>query len=205
MFRFSVKNLCPLPFQINLLTRQFSVCFPVLTKSSQEVKLSPKDRDDWQTIYKLPSIKHLRLISRFKIYQIGLMAGFCFPLHQQYVDKVISKELFYSAVGGCFGTSLVFIVFSYFATKVIGEMKVNFNENLVKISRLTFNGSRKEDVFDLDSIVPFSDNHEGVDLQASHFNRLYIEDERLSECYFFSLKHGLIKDDLFHECVGIYR
>lgn len=164
-----------------------------------------KAEADWFILYKLPSIRYLRFVSRFKIYQIMFMSALCCPIYFQYAEGLISKQMFYAAVGGSFGTSIVFLVFSYFTTKVIGELAVNPNENLVKISRLTFNGRRAKDIYDLDDVIPFSDNYDSSDLEKNLFHKMYIEDRKGSEhCYLFSKRLGVYKNDLFDRYFGIY-
>lgn len=158
---------------------------------------------EWRSLYRFPYIKYISLVSRFKIYQILTMTALCYPLHLQYTENLISKKLYYTALGGCLGTTVTFIVISYFATKVIGELAVNRSYNTVKISRLTFNGRRCEEIFDLDALVPFMDcNTSSVD--SGLFKRLYIEGEKEKEfVYFYCLKYSRILDEDFYQCLGI--
>ena len=162
-----------------------------------------KTKQDWLIMYKLPAIRYLLFISRFKIYQIMFMTALCCPLYIQYAEGLISKQLFYAAVGGSLGTSFVFLIFSYFATRVIGELAVNVEENLIEVSRLTFNGKRAKDVHNLDCVVPYSDNHDINSFEkGGPFQKLYIEnDDGLEHCYLFSTKLGLYKKDLFDKFI----
>jgi hypothetical protein len=159
------------------------------------------DTTEWRTLYRFPYVKYIGLVSRFKIYQIMTMLALCYPLHLQYTENFISKNLYYTALGGCVGTTITFIVISYFATKVIGELALDSSHTTLKISRLTFNGRRCEEIFDLDSLVPFMDsNTSSVD--SGLFKRLYIEGEE-ELVYFYSLKYSRILDRDFYKCLGI--
>ena len=188
---------------ISPFTKSSSLVFQSKAFFHQNIPDELKSKDDWLIMYKLPSIRYLRFISRFKIYQIMFMTALCCPLYFQYTDGLISKQLFYAAVGGSLGTSLVFLVFSYFTTRVIGELAVNMEENMIQISRLTFNGRRAKDVYNLDCVVPYSDNHNVSSFdKGGPFQKLYIENEDGSEhCYLFSTKLGLYKKDLFDKFI----
>lgn len=131
------------------------------------------------------------------------MTALCWPLYFQYTEGLISKQLFYAAVGGSLGTSIVFLIFSYFTTRVIGEMAVNVEENLIQISRLAFNGGRVKDVYSLDCVIPYSDNHDISSFnKGGPFQKLYIENNDGSEyCYLFSTKLGFYKKDLFDKFI----
>ena len=192
-------------FKITMNKRLLPTIFLTLQPKAslhQNALKKEEGRQSWLILYKLPSIRYLRFVSRFKIYQIMFMSALCCPLYFQYTEGLISKQLFCAAVGGSLGTSIVFLVFSYFVTRVIGELAVNTEENLIEISRLTFNGGRTKDTYSLDCVVPFSDNHDVSHLNKGFFQKLYIEENDGSEhCYLFSTKFGLYKSDLFDKYI----
>lgn len=171
---------------------------------SQEVEKTTTPRNtEWEILYKFHTIKYIRLISRFKVYQIFLMTGLCYPLYLQYAEGAISGGLFYSALGGCIGTSVVFIVFSYFATKVIGQLAVNKQLSKVRVSRLNFYGSRCEDFISREAIIPWSDVSTPEDL-SKMFQRLDVEKESKERVYLYTLKYGRVSDTTkFEQILGV--
>lgn len=175
----------------------------LLSHNNKNSKLAFNKDEDWHVIYKLPTIKYIRLVSRVKIYQILLMGCFCYPLYVQYTDNLISSGLFYSAIGGCIGTSLVFIVFSYFATRITGQLAVDKKQQQLRISRLNFYGTRCNDIISLDNVIPWADVSTDEDLQKT-FQRLYLHDGDKEYVYLYSLKYGqLVDSEMFEKIIGI--
>lgn len=160
--------------------------------------------ETWSVMYKYPTIKYIRLISRFKVYQILIMCGLCYPLYGWYMENLISRTAFISAIGGCAGTSVVFLIFSYFSTKVVGQMYINNTETAIRLSTLNFYGSRIEITYECSHLIPWSDESSEENLK-NIFQRLYIEDKNGKRWnYIYSLRHGkLYNKELFCNVLGI--
>lgn len=158
--------------------------------------------DVYETIFKYPLIKYVRLISRFKVYQLAFMGIFMFPIYSSYTEGAISKLTLYSALGGCAGVSLAFIIFSYFSTKFVGQLSINEERDMLQIARLTFYGSKKYDYVKVEDIVPWGDRNTDID---KFMQRLYIINEADSEqVYIYSLKFGMISNaELFSDVFGL--
>ena len=157
---------------------------------------------EWNVIYKLPLMKYVRLVSRFKIYQLALMCGLCIPLYKQYVKELIPKKTLLLAFAGCFGTSIVLVVFSYFSTRLLGQLSVSPCKSKVRISRLNFYGSRKEDIYQANKVVPWTDVSNDL---SKKIQKLYvIDDNDEEEAYLYTLKHSDVKDrELLCDILGI--
>lgn len=165
--------------------------------------MKSSETEKWKVLYKFPGIKYVRLISRFKVYQILLMSGLCYPLYLQYINDVVTSGLFYSAVGGCIGTSVVFILFSYFSTKIIGQLSINEAEHQVRLSRLNFYGTRCEDFISTEDLVPWVDVASAEDLNKV-FQKLYVEQGEAEHVYIYTLKYGQISEkSQFLELLGL--
>ena len=157
---------------------------------------------EWNVIYKLPLMKYVRLISRFKIYQLALMCGLCIPLYKQYVKELVPKKTYLLALAGCVGTSIVFVIFSYFSTRLLGQLSVSPCKSKIRISRLNFYGSRKEDIFEASKVVPWTDSSNDL---SKRIQTLYVIDDKDKEkAYLYTLKHSNVKDrELLCDILGI--
>ena len=160
--------------------------------------------ESWNVLYKYPKIKYMRLFSRLKTYQIIFMACMCYPLYTSYIEDLITKPVFISGLTGCVGTSVAFILFSYFSMRVVGQLAINESENAIRISRLTFYGSRVEDYFNVDDILPWTDMSMDNDIRKV-FQRLYLQSEKgRVSTYLYSLKYGRLSNKhLFYGVLGL--
>lgn len=162
--------------------------------------------DPLQTNYTFVFSRKVRLISRIKIYQILLMGGICVPIYQSYKTDTMSRKTLLLALSGCIGTIIVFSIFSIFSTKLIGQISINKSHNALRISRLSFLGTRMEDVYSIKQIKPWTDTSD-VNDYSNIFQRLYIEnDNKKDSLYFYSIKHGNIpkeKEELLYDILGI--
>jgi len=167
---------------------------------------SHSKHEEWDVLYKLAVMRKVRLISRIKIYQILLMGGICVPLYQSYKTNTISRNTLLLALSGCIGTIVLFSIFSIFSTKLIGQISINKSRNALRISRLSFLGTRIEDVHSIKRIKPWTDTSD-VNDYSNIFQRLYIEnDNKKDSLYFYSIKHGNIpveKEELLYDILGI--
>ena len=174
-------------------------CHPVYHTKTNVIK---NNITEWNVIYKLPLMKYVRLVSRFKMYQLALMCGLCIPLYKQYVKELVPKKTLLLAFAGCVGTSIVLVIFSYFSTRFLGQLSVSPCKSKIRISRLNFYGSRKEDIYLANKVVPWTDVSNDL---SKRIQRLYvIDDDDKERAYLYTLKHSNVKDrELFCDILGI--
>ena len=174
-------------------------CHPVYHTETNVIK---NNITEWNVIYKLPLMKYVRLVSRFKIYQIALMCGLCIPLCKQYGKELVPKKTLLLAFAGCVGTSIVFVIFSYFSTRLLGQLSVSPCKSKIRISRLNFYGSRKEDIYQASKVVPWTDSSNDL---SKRIQTLYVIDDKDKEkAYLYTLKHSNVKDrELLCDILGI--
>ena len=174
-------------------------CHPVY---STKTNIIHNNVSEWNVIYKLPLMKYVRLVSRFKIYQLAIMCGLCIPLYKQYVEELVPKKTLLMAFAGCVGTSIVLVIFSYFSTRLLGQLSVSPCKSTIRISRLNFYGSRKEDIYQANKVVPWTDGSNDL---SKRIQKLYVIDDNDKErAYLYTLKHSDIKDrELLCEILGI--
>ena len=167
-------------------------------------KYSQKLGFEWYPIYRFPYMRHLRFISRLKFYQLLIMTGLCVPLYNLKVQELITSTTFYGATTACVGTSLILIALSYLSTRVVGLLSYNELEQTVKVSRLSFLGSKIEERFSVNNIIPWEDDNMTVDTKKA-IQRLYIySGGEKPEIFLYSLKHGAFMDrELFANILGI--
>lgn len=114
-------------------------------------------RDDVIVFYKWPTIKYLRIISRTKLYQLVVMSLLLPPTTFSYHHGNISSLTLITAYLAAGGTLSILITLSHMFTKVIGEMAYLPTTNQVRMSTLTFLGSRRNIVVAPQQIIPYED------------------------------------------------
>ena len=159
----------------------------------------------WDVLFSFPHIKLLGIVSRFKMYQLAFIIVMSYPFYFTYLEKYTSDVLVTTAIvgGSLLGSGVLFIVFSYFATKVVGQLAVNQTDDVIRISRLTFYGRRTEDFAEVNKIIPMADLMEVNDLEKV-FQKLCIKQGNKLDRYLYSLKYGkLVDGERFCRLLGV--
>lgn len=151
---------------------------------------STKERT-FTVLYKWPTMKLFRVISRFKIYQAGAMTVSTLPLSYWYSVGTISGNSLITGCSAATGTILVLCGLSYAFSRVLGELAYCHNTQTVRLSHLNFIGLRCDNELQLTDIVPFPDS-QSVLHASRYIHRL--ETTVTKGAYLYSLRYGLISD-----------
>ena len=180
-----------LPFLCVQQRRRSSASSSNVSSGDDQNSISHSNETDFLTIYKFPYMKHIRIVSRFKLYQAALMVTLCFPVCHQYTKGLIAPETLMYSVMACSGALILMTALSYYATKIVGEIGYSDATKEVQVSTLTFIGSNRNDlIFKQDEILPWS--NAGYQLQLGQvFQRLEVEVNRGKKTVFLlSLRFG---------------
>ncbi len=134
-------------------------------------------------------MKHLRFISKLKIYQVSFMLAMLPPaIHWYSVDKLSATALGYGGVA-LLGTATVLGIISHFFSKLVGELYYNPEDDVIRISTLTFLGNRKEEKFPSADIVMFIESQGRM---GGTFQRLELRGHK--KVYVWSIQYGRVQD-----------
>ena len=147
--------------------------------------------------YRWPAIKHLRLLSRFKLYQATLMAAFLPPATFSYQHGTLSGGALMAAWGATGGTLALLLSLSLLSTRVVGEMAYLPDaghvrvEGHVRVSTLTFMGYRRDLVVPVEHLLPQEDGRGGAKGRALQWVEL-VGHYRL---FLYSLRYGVVTEE----------
>ena len=138
-----------------------------------------------KVFYKWPAIKHCRLLSRWKLYQVALMALFLPPATLSYQHGSLAASTLLSAYIAAGGTLAILLSLSHLFTRVVGEMAYLPARHQVRVSTLTFLGGRADLLVAPEEILSQGDG--GRLLQ-----RLELAGSK--KVYLYSLQYGHVLD-----------
>lgn len=154
---------------------------------------------DEVTIYRWPTMKHFRFISKFKVYQVSFMLALLPPsLHWYATGALTTWGL---ACGGVAlaGTTSVLMVVSHYFSKLVGEMRFDTRRDVLRISTLTFWGNRREVELPAHKIVMFVESQTRMGGAFQH-----LEVTGHGETFLWSLRYGRVLDfDLLRKVLKI--
>lgn len=140
-----------------LPARQLSLWHPQLPPSSPRAATTYHQHiplEDVAVFYRWPTIRHFRLLSRCKLYQVVLMSLLLPPATLSYQQGSLPSSTLTAAYLAAGGTLTVLLSLSHLFTKVIGEMAYLPATGQVRISTLTFLGNRRTIVVHPQHILP---------------------------------------------------
>ena len=175
------------------------------TRNGKYDKLKSPDNfapNDNQILYRFRWMKHIRFVSRVKIFHVAAVTSLTWPISYWYFCGVISLNSFICAVTGAAGTTAGLVALSYFFRRVIGELSFHEATQQVTISSLTFWGNRRNRTFPLESLVPISDS--GIDLKNT-FHRFEVNrcKDGSKDIYLLNLRHCKIFHEKFFTVTGL--
>lgn len=150
-------------------------------------------------LYRWPTIKHFRFISKFKVYQVSCMLALLPPALHWYATGALTT--WGLACGGVAlaGTTCVLMVVSHYFSKLVGEMRFNARRNMLQISTLTFWGNRREVELPAHKVVMFVESQTRM---GGAFQQLEVTGHR--ETFLWSLRYGRVLDfDLLRRVLKI--
>lgn len=135
-----------------------SSCRPVAgLHAAMTSKPHPQTEEEVKVFYRWPTIRHFRLLSRSKLYQVVLMSLLLPPATAAYHHGSLAGHTLAAAYSAAGGTLIFLLSLSHLATKVIGQMAYLPATHQVRISTLTFLGDRRDIVVDPQHILPGED------------------------------------------------
>lgn len=159
---------------------------------------SSLNREGDQVLYRFKWTKHLRFISRVKIFHVAVVTSLIWPMSYWYFSGVIALAHLTYAITGATGTTAGLVFLSYFIRRVIGELSFDESTQQVTISSLTFWGNRCNRTFPLANLVPLSDS--GINSKNT-FHRLEVNG--FTDVYLINLRHCKILNEKFFSVIGI--
>lgn len=151
-----------------------------------------------QVLYRFKWTKHLRFISRVKIFHVAVVTSLTWPMSYWYLNEVISLYSLACAITGATGTTAGLVALSFFFRRVVGELSFDEGTQQVTISSLTFWGNRRNRTFPLTSLVPLSDS--GINFKNT-FHRLEVN--CCTDVYLINLRHCKIFHEKFFSVTGV--
>ena len=150
-------------------------------------------------LYRWPTMKHFRFISRLKVYQVSTILLLLPPMTYMYLNgDVTAKTMGYASVAAL-GTTAVLCILSHYFRRVVGEMAYVSSNDRLRLSNLTFLGGRRDLYFKVEDVVPFADSQLRM---GGAIQRLEVKNH--PEVFLYSLKYGRILDaKLLQKCLQI--
>lgn len=157
------------------------------------------DSKSFLVLYRWPTMRHFRVLSRFKVYQAGVMLISLPPLCYWYYTGSVSTKSLITGLSAATGTVLVLCGLSYAFSRVLGELAYCKQTETVRLSYLTFLGRRRDLEMHSRELVPFHDSQTSKP-GTSNVQKL----ETLSNgSFLYSLRYGHVYNrDLFHSVLG---
>ena len=140
---------------------------------------------EFRNIYTFRYIVHTRVLSRLKIYQTLLTVGAIPPGIFLHNGGALSTPGLAAFFGIASVATIMLYLMSTFFRHIVGIISVNQNEDVVRISHLSFWGRRCDVQFDLSDIVPLSD----MSVRPNDVYQVIQFYEKPARFYWF-LRHG---------------
>ena len=118
---------------------------------------SSTSQGEAKIFYRWPTIKHFRLLSRCKLYQLVLMGLLLPPATVSYSHGGLSGSTLTTAYVAAGGTLSLLVSLSHIFTRVIGEMAYLPSTGEVRLSTLTFFGDRRDILVPPHLLLPLED------------------------------------------------
>ena len=176
-------------------------CIPYLRVFAGSLSTSPTtDKADFKNFYRFQYIRFFRFLSRLKIYQTGLTVVFIPPTVYCYSVGLVGIEACMGSIGlSAFAMTLLYFAGNFFR-RIVGLVALSSDEQIVRISRLTFWGNRRDIFVSPSDIVPISDLPDNVNDPYIKL-RLYNSKDVL----YLTLRYGIVVDPVsFAKVFGHY-
>ena len=150
-------------------------------------------------LYRWPTMRHFRFISKFKVYQVSCMLALLPPSLHWYATGALTTWGLVCGGVALAGTTGVLMVVSHYFSKLVGEMRFDAQRDMLRISTLTFWGNRKDLEFPVHNVVMFVESQTRM---GGTFQQLEVTGH--SETFLWSLRYGCVLDfDLLRKVLKI--
>ncbi|XP_071498862.1 transmembrane protein 186-like [Diadema antillarum] len=195
-----IPRTCVL-YQIS--NQNFMRCQPVSTlfmRHQQEQNGVPSQETlpEFIPFYRLPSIVGLRVLSRVKIAQTCLTLAILPPLGYYHSLGVVATWQLQFCIGTATFALFMLYAMSFYLRRVIGAMYMHKKGHVIKVSHLSFWGTRQDLLVPVNDIVPLG---EGGNKEGEIVKKL----ERYStkQTLYYTLRYGrVINPEAFEEAFG---
>ncbi len=166
----------------------------------EDGKFSPEDinTDDFERFYRFPYMRSVRAFSRIKLYQTGFTVWLIPTM--VYLYSTGQANLFSvqtSLAVSIFAGVMLYTMSGYFQ-RLVGILSLNKDEDILRISHLTFWGKKNEVYIPLENVIPLSelpDNPQDIYVKLRW--------QGSDEFFYLSIKYGSILDiQKFKKVVG---
>ena len=111
----------------------------------------------FKPIYRFPKIVLIRALSRLKIFQTGFTVSLIPAMWYAYVERFVELDSVVNGLGlSSFAMFMLYVMSGYFR-RIIGLICVSEDEQILRVSHLTFWGKRYDLYINTNNIVPLSD------------------------------------------------
>ncbi|XP_056136960.1 transmembrane protein 186 [Lampris incognitus] len=168
---------------------QQSISGPCPLQVPPLAKYSDLCTDKYSTIYTFPHIKLIRALSRLKLLQTGITGVILPPTYYLYLQGDVSFFLLGYSTGIALFAGVMLYTASHFFRKVVGMMYLDSSQTTLKVSHLTFWGSRRDVYLPVSDVMTIGD---AGDSEGEPVLRL----RRYSspESFYFSTQFGRVVD-----------
>lgn len=152
-------------------------------------KYSDLSTQKYNLIYSLPHIKLLRAVSRLKLLQTGITMLLLPPVYYMYSQGDASYLLVSYSTGIAAFAAVMLYSASHYLRRVVGMMYLDESQTTLKVSHLTFWGSRKDVCLPVTDVMTLGDTGDSIGETILTLKRY-----SSSETLYFSTRLGRVVD-----------
>ncbi|KAI3352316.1 hypothetical protein L3Q82_005283 [Scortum barcoo] len=168
---------------------QQSLRGPLTPKITALVRFSDLSTQKYTMIYTLPHIKLLRAVSRLKLLQTTITVVILPPVFYFYLQGDVSLFLVSYTTGIALFAGVMLYTASHFLRRVVGMMYLDPSQAMLKVSHLTFWGSRNDIYLPVSDVMTIADTGDPM-------NEKILKLKRYSspQTFYFSTHFGRVVD-----------
>lgn len=168
---------------------QQSIHGPLAPKITALVRFSDFSSQKYTMIYTLPHIKLLRAVSRLKLLQTAITVIILPPVFYFYLQGDVSLFLVSYTTGIALFAGVMLYTASHFLRRVVGMMYLDPSQATLKVSHLTFWGSRNDIYLPVSDVMTIADTGDPM-------NEKILKLKRYSspQTFYFSIHFGRVVD-----------
>eukprot|EP00057_Strongylocentrotus_purpuratus_P034754 XP_796429.1 PREDICTED: transmembrane protein 186-like [Strongylocentrotus purpuratus] len=157
-----------------------------------------QEKSEYKPFYRLPYIVGLRILSRVKIAQTCFTLAILPPLYYYHEAGMVSTWQLQLSIGTATFALFMLYTMSFFLRRVVGAMYLHRDGDVLKVSHLTFWGSRRDTVLPVMDVIPLSEGSNKAEDVLMKLERYTTKD-----ILYFTLRFGRVIDvEVFENVFG---
>lgn len=148
-----------------------------------------QEKPEYKPFYRLPSIVGLRILSRVKIAQTCFTLAILPPLYYYHEAGMVTTWQLQLSIGTATFALFMLYTMSFFLRRVVGAMYLHRDGDVLKVSHLTFWGSRRDTVLPVMDVIPLSEGSNKAEDVLMKLERYTTKD-----ILYFTLRFGRVID-----------